>query len=53
MNPWLAEGAYPISHHNPAQTDTTAVAGPDLGRRLRVDKVKHVPFALGGLRATP
>ena len=43
-NPWLADSAYPISHHNPGQTDSTPVDGPDLGKRLSVDDVKTVPI---------
>jgi len=43
-NPWLADSAYPISHHNPGQTDSTPVDGPDLGKRLTVYDVKTVPI---------
>ena len=44
VNPWLAESAYPISHHNAGQTDSTLVDGPDVGRRLAEDEVKSVPL---------
>ena len=44
VNPWLAQGAYPISHHDAAQTDSTWVDGPDRGGRLRTDQVKSVPL---------
>ena len=43
-NPWLAKGAYPISHHNAAQTDSTPVDGPSIGRRLKTSEVKSVPL---------
>ncbi len=32
-NPWVANSAYAISHHNSAQTDVTSVAGPVIGGR--------------------
>ena len=44
VNPWLAQGAYPISHHNSAQSDSTPVDGPNVGRRLRTDEVQTVPL---------
>ena len=44
VNPWLAQGAYPISHHNPGQTDSTPVDGPDRGKRLSHEDVKSVPL---------
>lgn len=43
-NPWLADSAYPVSHHNAGQTDSTDVDGPDRGRRLKHDEVKSVPL---------
>jgi hypothetical protein len=43
-NPWLADSAYPVSHHNAGQTDSTDVDGPDQGRRLKHDEVKSVPL---------
>ena len=43
-NPWLADSAYPVSHHNPGQTDSTPVDGPNLSKRLTVDDVKTVPI---------
>jgi len=43
-NPWLAKSAYPISHHNAAQTDSTPVDGPSVGKKLTADDVKTVPL---------
>ena len=43
-NPWLAQGAYPISHHDPGQTDSTAVDGPSIGGRVRHEQVQSVPL---------
>lgn len=43
-NPWLAQGAYPVSHHNAGQTDSTPVNGPDVGAKLKVDQVSSVPL---------
>jgi hypothetical protein len=43
-NPWLADSAYPVSHHNPGQTDSTPINGPDLGRRVTPDEVQTVPL---------
>lgn len=34
VNPWLNDSVYPISHHNPAQTDTSVVTGPSIGKAL-------------------
>jgi len=42
-NPWLAAGPYPVSHHNPAQTDVSVVEGPTQGKRLEVSEAKSVP----------
>ena len=42
-NPWAAEGPYPMSHHNPAQTDLTVVEGPTKGKRLERADAKTVP----------
>ena len=42
-NPWLAEGGYPISHHNSAQTDSTLIDGPRLGKDLTMADSKTVP----------
>ncbi len=42
-NPWAAAGPYPMSHHNPAQTDATVVDGPTKGRQLTPDDVKTAP----------
>ena len=41
-NPWVADSAYAISHHNPAQTDMTPVDGPTRGQQLTLDDVKTV-----------
>ncbi len=42
-NPWAAAGPYPMSHHNPAQTDLTIVDGPTKGKKLTVEDAKWVP----------
>ena len=42
-NPWVADSAYPLSHHDPAQTDSTPVDGPRIGRQLTVEEVQTVP----------
>jgi len=42
-HPWAAAGPYPMSHHNPGQTDVTVVAGPTKGKQLTRDDVKSVP----------
>ena len=44
VNPWLAHSAYPISHHNAAQTDSTAVDGPSVGKKLTRADVQTVPL---------
>lgn len=44
VNPWLASSAYPISHHNAAQTDSTPVDGPSIGKKLTATDVKTVPL---------
>lgn len=44
INPWLAQGAYPVSHHNAGQTDATPVDGPSIGRRLKHSEVQTVPL---------
>lgn len=43
-NPWVAEAAYAISHHNPAQTDVTEVDGPTKGAKLTREQVQTVPL---------
>ena len=43
-NPWLARASYAISHHDPAQSDSTAIDGPRVGKRLQRDDVKTVPL---------
>jgi len=42
-NPWAAAGPYPMSHHNPAQTDLTVVDGPTRGKALGLEDAKTVP----------
>ncbi|MAE94075.1 MAG: hypothetical protein CL910_05390 [Deltaproteobacteria bacterium] len=42
-NPWAAAGPYPMSHHNPAQSDVTVVDGPTRGKKLTRAEVKTVP----------
>ncbi len=44
INPWLAQGGYPVSHHDPGQTDSTAIDGPSIGKRVRHDQVQSVPL---------
>jgi len=43
-NPWLADSPYAISHHNPAQTDVTELAGPSIGKKLELKDAKSVPL---------
>jgi len=43
-NPWLADSPYAISHHNPAQTDVTELAGPSVGKQLSLRDAKSVPL---------
>jgi len=43
-NPWLADSPYAISHHNPAQTDVTELAGPSVGKQLEQKDAKSVPL---------
>jgi hypothetical protein len=42
-NPWAADGPYPMSHHNPAQTDVSVVEGPTKSRQLTVADAKTAP----------
>ncbi len=42
-NPWAAAGPYPMSHHNPGQTDETVVDGPTRGKQLTRADAKTVP----------
>ena len=42
-HPWAAAGPYPMSHHNPAQTDVTVVNGPTRGKQLSREDAKTVP----------
>lgn len=42
-NPWAAAGPYPMSHHNPAQTDVSSVEGPTKGKKLTRADAKTVP----------
>ena len=41
-NPWLIDSVYPTSHHDPAQTDVSHIAGPVVGQSLTADDVKMV-----------
>lgn len=43
-NPWAADGPYPMSHPNPAQTDVTIVRGPTQGKKLSLADAKMVPL---------
>ncbi len=43
QNPYVANGPYPMSHHNPGQTDVTVVDGPTKSKQLGRDDVKTVP----------
>jgi hypothetical protein len=42
-NPWIAPSAYAISHHNPAQSDSTPVDGPRIGKQLTRNDAQTVP----------
>jgi hypothetical protein len=42
-NAWLTDSVYPTSHHNPAQTDTSTIAGPLLSQTLNTGDVKTIP----------
>lgn len=42
-NPWIAASSYAISHHDPAQTDATPIAGPRRSKQLTRDEVQTVP----------
>jgi len=42
-NPWLADGPYPMSHHNPAQTDVSTEHGATRGKDLTADESHTVP----------
>ena len=44
VNSWLADGAYPVSHHHAGQTVSSPVDGPNVGKRLSADEVKSVPL---------
>lgn len=41
-NPWLTDSVYPVSHTNPAATDSVAFAGPSGGHQLTRDQVKAI-----------
>ena len=41
-NPWLTDSVYPTSHHNPAQTDVSPLAGPTNSKTLTRADVKTV-----------
>ena len=38
-NPYLAKSVYPISHFNPAATNSVTIAGPVNGRKLKPEDV--------------
>jgi hypothetical protein len=42
-NPYLTDSVYPISHFNPAATDSVAHAGPTTGRPLTAKDITVVP----------
>lgn len=42
-NPWLTDSVYPTSHHNPAQTDVSPIAGPSASKALGPRDVRIVP----------
>lgn len=42
-NPWLADGPYPMSHHNPAQTDVSTEHGATRGKDLTLAESHAVP----------
>ncbi|MBJ18134.1 MAG: hypothetical protein CL933_01805 [Deltaproteobacteria bacterium] len=42
-HPWAAAGPYPMSHHNPGQTDLTIVDGPTQGKKLTREEAKTIP----------
>lgn len=42
-NPWLADGPYPVSHHNPAQTDLSTEKGATRGKDLTPAEGHTVP----------
>ncbi|WNC74182.1 hypothetical protein RGQ13_09370 [Thalassotalea psychrophila] len=42
-NQWLIDSVYPTSHHNPAQTDASPIAGPSEGKVLKASDVKTIP----------
>lgn len=44
-NPWLTDSVYPISHHDPAATESFPVAGPTDGRQLTNEDVRRIPAA--------
>jgi len=39
-NTWLTDSVFPTSHHNPAQTDVSPIAGLPKGQALTADDVK-------------
>lgn len=41
-NIWLTDSLYPTSHHNPAQTDTSPIAGPLASQQLSSADVKTI-----------
>ena len=43
-NPFVADAAYAVSHHNPGQTDVTPIDGPTRGARLTREQAQYVPL---------
>ena len=44
VNPWLATSSYAVSHHNPAQSDATAIEGPSISKKLTLAESQYVPL---------
>ena len=42
-NPWVSAASYAISHHDPAQTDSTPIDGPRVSKQLSHSEAKTVP----------
>jgi len=42
-NAFAADGPYPMSHHNPGQTDVTIIEGPTRGKQLTRFEARTVP----------
>jgi hypothetical protein len=41
-NPWVEDSPYAISHHDPAQTDSTVVEGASIGKKLSHADARYV-----------